>query len=203
MRDLHLARAVAHHLDLLDALAERSRQMRRHPHTRLGNHARIDLDDGVAGGLVKPKRTSGADPEPYPRPIAKLGRRFLDQPARIDLDSERMPQLPRNDLALEPHLRAILDMLPVAPAASRQIRTRRHPPFSTRAYDFTNLRDAVIPTLRNNLDVEPISDHRTRHHHRLPPDASNPKRPKRHRADFNLRHRVKLIPTTPFARRDL
>jgi hypothetical protein len=203
MCDLHLACAVAHHLDLLDALAERSRQMRRHPHTGLGYHARIDLDNGVAGGLVEPKRAFGADPEPDPRPIPKLGRRLLNQPGGIDLDPERVRQLSRNDLALEPHLRLILDMLPVAPAAARQIRTRRHPPLSTRTHDFTNLRDAVVAPLRNNLDVKVIPDHGARHHHRLSANPPNPKHAKRHRADFNLRHRVKLIPTTQFARRDL
>jgi hypothetical protein len=94
-------------------------------------------------------------------------------------------------------------MLPVAPATPRQIWTRRRPPLGTRAYDFTNLRNAVVAPFGNNLDVKAIPDHRTRHHHRLAPNPPNPECPKRHSADFNLRHRVKLIPTTQFARRDL
>ena len=72
---------------------------------------------------------------------------------------QRMAQLARDDFTLEPHLRVVVDMLPVAPTASRQIRTRRIATVGARADYPANLCDRVIATLRNDLDVQPVARH--------------------------------------------
>src|SRR5713226_8212856 len=102
--------------------------MKRHPDSRFGDHARIDFHDRVAAELVKPEPSVRADFEPDSRSIAELRRRWFDQSGRIDRAPKRVPEFARNHLAFETHLRAVVDMLPVASAAAREIRARRATP---------------------------------------------------------------------------
>src|SRR5260370_20967596 len=97
-----------------------------------------------------------------------------------------MTQFPRNHLAFETQLRTVLDMLPIASAASRQIRARRNPPLVARADNFLDLCDRVVAALRNCRDLEPVSDDGMRAHHGLSAAMSHSERPERHRADFDF-----------------
>ena len=102
--------------------------------------------------------------------------------------SSAWPQLARDDFALEAHLRGVVDMLPVASAASRQKRARRDAAVGARADDLANLCDRVIAALRNDRDIEHVARHRVRNHHGLAVDAADAERPERHRIDFDFRH---------------
>ena len=99
-----------------------------------------------------------------------------------------MAQLARDYFALEPDLGTVVDMLPVASTASREIRTRSHPALGARAEDFANFRDRVIAALGNYLDVQPVSRHCARDHHSFAVPTADAEGSECHRTDFYFRH---------------
>jgi hypothetical protein len=193
MRDENHASISSDQLYLRASATERADRLARNAQHLVRDEASIDFNQGIACSRMVSDCTGRSALKTNPRPVSELPFRRLYQSVQWQFDSECVAENRREQLSLEPQLRRILNVLPIAPAASRQVSARRRATAFAGMVNTSYSSNRVPAPLIRYFELDNVARRSIGNHDGAATIMRDRIRSKGYRLDLDIRHRFSSL----------